>query len=145
MGAWFLSYENVKTNYNELWYNGSKLEVYAMASSILLVEDDLYLSQGLTELLQKSGYVPCRAWNLSQARQSVYSRNFDLLILDVTLPDGDGISFCRELRASGCATPIFFLTARDEEFDIVTGLDAGGNDYVTRPVCRCSARGWRCL
>ena len=133
MGAWFLSYENVKTNYNELWYNGSKLEVYATASSILLVEDDLYLSQGLTELLQKSGYVPCQAWNLSQARQSVYSRNFDLLILDVTLPDGDGISFCRELRASGCATPIFFLTARDEEFDIVTGLDAGGNDYVTKP------------
>lgn len=133
MGAWFLSYENVKTNYNELWYNGSKLEVYATASSILLVEDDLYLSQGLTELLQKSGYVPCQAWNLSQARQSVYSRNFDLLILDVTLPDGDGSSFCRELRASGCATPILFLTARDEEFDIVTGLDAGGNDYVTKP------------
>ena len=104
-----------------------------MASSILLVEDDLYLSQGLTELLQKSGYVPCQARNLSQARQSVYSRNFDLLILDVTLPDGDGISFCRELRASGCATPILFLTARDEEFDIVTGLDAGGNDYVTKP------------
>lgn len=72
-----------------------------MASSILLVEDDLYLSQGLTELLQKSGYVPCQAWNLSQARQAVQSRNFDLLILDVTLPDGDGISFCRELRANG--------------------------------------------
>lgn len=104
-----------------------------MASSILLVEDDLYLSQGLTELLQKSGYVPCQAWKLSQARQSVYSRNFDLLILDVTLPDGDGISFCRELRARGCAAPILFLTARDEEFDIVTGLDAGGNDYVTKP------------
>ena len=104
-----------------------------MASSILLVEDDLYLSQGLTELLQKSGYVPCQARNLSQARQSVYSRNFDLLILDVTLPDGDGISFCRELRARGCAAPILFLTARDEEFDIVTGLDAGGNDYVTKP------------
>ena len=51
----------------------------------------------------------------------------------MTLPDGDGISFCRELRASGCAAPILFLTARDEEFDIVTGLDAGGNDYVTKP------------
>lgn len=76
-----------------------------MASSILLVEDDLYLSQGLTELLQKSGYVSCRAWNLSQARQSVYSRNFDLLILDVTLPDGDGISFCRELWQGGAPRP----------------------------------------
>lgn len=104
-----------------------------MASSILLVEDDLYLSQGLTELLQKSGYVPCQAQSLSQARQAVQSRSFDLLILDVTLPDGDGISFCRELRARGCAAPILFLTARDEEFDIVTGLDTGGNDYVTKP------------
>lgn len=104
-----------------------------MASPILLVEDDLYLSQGLTELLQKSGYVPCQAQSLSQARLARSSRSFDLLILDVTLPDGDGISFCRELRASGCATPILFLTARDEEFDIVTGLDAGGNDYVTKP------------
>ena len=104
-----------------------------MASSILLVEDDLYLSQGLTELLQKSGYVPCQAQSISQAMQAVQSRSFDLLILDVTLPDGAGISFCRELRASGCATPILFLTARDEEFDIVTGLDAGGNDYVTKP------------
>lgn len=104
-----------------------------MASPILLVEDDPYLSQGLAELLQKSGYVPCQAQSLSQARQAVQSRSFDLLILDVTLPDGDGIFFCRELRASGCATPILFLTARDEEFDIVTGLDAGGNDYVTKP------------
>ena len=104
-----------------------------MASSILLVEDDLYLSQGLTELLQKSGYVPCQAWNLSQARQSVYSRNFDLLILDVTLPDGDGISFCRELRARGCATPILFLTAKTEEADVIQGLGLGGDDYLTKP------------
>ena len=104
-----------------------------MASPILLVEDDLYLSQGLTELLQKSGYVPCQAQSISQARQAVQSRSYDLLILDVTLPDGNGVAFCRELRASGCATPILFLTARDEEFDIVTGLDAGGNDYVTKP------------
>lgn len=104
-----------------------------MASPILLVEDDLYLSQGLTELLQKSGYIPCQAQSISQARQAVQSRSYDLLILDVTLPDGNGVAFCRELRASGCATPILFLTARDEEFDIVTGLDAGGNDYVTKP------------
>ena len=51
----------------------------------------------------------------------------------MTLPDGDGVSFCRELREQGRATPILFLTARDEEFDIVRGLDAGGNDYVTKP------------
>ena len=104
-----------------------------MQENILLVEDDPYLSQGLTELLQKNGYVPFPAAAVSQARAAIQSRSFDLLILDVTLPDGDGVSFCRELREQGRATPILFLTARDEEFDIVRGLDAGGNDYVTKP------------
>ena len=104
-----------------------------MQENILLVEDDPYLSQGLTELLQKNGYVPFPAAAVSQARAAIQSRGFDLLILDVTLPDGDGVSFCRELREQGRATPILFLTARDEEFDIVRGLDAGGNDYVTKP------------
>lgn len=104
-----------------------------MQENILLVEDDAYLSQGLTELLQKNGYVPFPAAALSQARAAIQSRGFDLLILHVTLPDGDGVSFCRELRAQGCTAPILFLTARDEEFDIVRGLDAGGNDYVTKP------------
>lgn len=104
-----------------------------MQENILLVEDDAYLSQGLTELLQKNGYVPFPAAALSQARAAIQSRGFDLLILDVTLPDGDGVSFCRELRGQGRVTPILFLTARDEEFDIVRGLDAGGNDYVTKP------------
>ena len=104
-----------------------------MEEPILLVEDDPYLSQGLTELLQKSGYVPFPAGNLSQARQAIHTQRFELLILDVTLPDGNGVAFCRELRGAGCKTPILFLTARDEEFDIVTGLDAGGNDYVTKP------------
>ena len=104
-----------------------------MEEPILLVEDDPYLSQGLTELLQKSGYVPFPAGNLSQARQAIHTQRFELLILDVTLPDGNGVAFCRELRGTGCKTPILFLTARDEEFDIVTGLDAGGNDYVTKP------------
>lgn len=104
-----------------------------MQENILLVEDDPYLSQGLTELLQKNGYSPFPAATVSQARAAIQSRGFDLLILDVTLPDGDGVSFCRELREQGRATPILFLTARDEEFDIVRGLDAGGNDYVTKP------------
>ena len=108
-------------------------EVFPMQENILLVEDDPYLSQGLTELLQKNGYSSFPAAAVSQARAAIQSRSFDLLILDVTLPDGDGVSFCQELREQGRATPILFLTARDEEFDIVRGLDAGGNDYVTKP------------
>ena len=101
--------------------------------TFFLVEEDAYLSQGLSELLQKNGYVPFPAAALSQARAAIQSRSFDLLILDVTLSDGDGVSFCRELRGQGRVAPILFLTARDEEFDIVRGLDAGGNDYVTKP------------
>lgn len=104
-----------------------------MQEPILLVEDDLPLSQGLLELLEKNGYAPVAAMELAAARKALGKQCFDLLILDVTLPDGDGVRFCRELRERGCGTPILFLTARDEEFDIVRGLDAGGNDYVTKP------------
>lgn len=70
---------------------------------------------------------------LLAAQEYLRSARFDLLIFDVTLPDGDGVSLCQQLRRDGFATPILFLTARDEEYDIVRGLDAGGNDYVTKP------------
>lgn len=104
-----------------------------MNSRILIIEDDRYLSQGLLELMGKNGYTAQAADCLEAARAALNKKTFDLLILDVTLPDGNGVAFCRELRASGNRTPILFLTARDEEFDIVRGLDAGGNDYVTKP------------
>ena len=104
-----------------------------MHEAILIVEDDPYLSQGLTELMEKSGYCPTSADSISSAREALKQQRWDLVILDVTLPDGNGVQFCQSLRQEGCRTPILFLTARDEEFDIVRGLDAGGNDYVTKP------------
>lgn len=104
-----------------------------MQEKILLVEDDSYLSQGLTELLERNGYAVTAADRLLAAQEHLRSVRFDLLIFDVTLPDGDGVSLCQQLRRDGLATPILFLTARDEEYDIVRGLDAGGNDYVTKP------------
>lgn len=104
-----------------------------MREAILIVEDDPYLSQGLTELMDKNGYCPRAADSISSAREDLKQQRWDLMILDVTLPDGNGVHFCQSLRQSGCRTPILFLTARDEEFDIVRGLDAGGNDYVTKP------------
>lgn len=104
-----------------------------MQEKILLVEDDSYLSQGLTELLERNGYAVTAADRLLTAQEYLRSVRFDLLIFDVTLPDGDGVSLCQQLRQDGFATPILFLTARDEEYDIVRGLDAGGNDYVTKP------------
>lgn len=104
-----------------------------MREAILIVEDDPYLSQGLTELIEKNGYCPTSADSISSAREALKQQRWDLVILDVTLPDGNGVQFCQSLRQEGCRTPILFLTARDEEFDIVRGLDAGGNDYVTKP------------
>ena len=104
-----------------------------MKSKILLVEDDLYLREGLQELLQKEGYAPVCAKSISEANALFQADRFDLVILDVTLPDGNGLDFCTHIRHAGADVPILFLTACDEEFQIVRGLDAGADDYVTKP------------
>lgn len=103
-----------------------------MSFSILLVEDDTVLRGGLCELFEREGYAVEAAASASEARVK-YGPAIDLIVLDVTLPDGDGVSLCRRWRGEGVQQPILFLTAKDEEFDIVRGLDAGGNDYVTKP------------
>jgi len=99
---------------------------------ILLVEDDDALRAALEELLRREGYEVKRAANFREARAGLDAA-IDLVMLDVTLPDGDGVSLCKLWRSEGVRTPILFLTAKDEELDIVRGLDAGGNDYVTKP------------
>ena len=99
---------------------------------ILLVEDDAALRGALEELLCREGYDVIKASNVSSARSAMISE-VDLVMLDVGLPDGDGVSLCRQWRDEGVQTPILFLTAKDEELDVVRGLDAGGNDYVTKP------------
>ena len=99
---------------------------------ILLVEDDSALRSALEELLLREGYEVVKVSNVLSARSSM-SGGIDLVMLDVGLPDGDGVTLCRQWRSEGIQTPILFLTAKDEELDIVHGLDAGGNDYVTKP------------
>ena len=99
---------------------------------ILLVEDDTALRGALVELLCREGYDVIKASNVRLARSAMNSE-VDLIMLDVGLPDGDGVSLCRQWRDEGVQTPILFLTAKDEELDVVRGLDAGGNDYVTKP------------
>lgn len=99
---------------------------------LLLVEDDATLRGGLKELFIREGYQVIEAENLRQARERLTSA-VQAIIMDVGLPDGDGVSLCREWRAAGERRPILFLTAKDEEFDVVRGLDSGGNDYVTKP------------
>lgn len=99
---------------------------------ILLVEDDTALRGALEELLIREGYDVVKAPNAQSARSTI-NAEIDLVMLDVGLPDDDGVSLCRHWRSEGIQTPILFLTAKDEELDIVRGLDAGGNDYVTKP------------
>jgi two-component system response regulator RegX3 len=108
-------------------------EAAALASRLLMVEDDPFLRQGLGELLLRERYEVDMAVNAAQAETRVAEWKYDLILLDVGLPDGDGIELCAKWRARGVSTPILFLTARDEEIQIVRGLDAGGNDYVVKP------------
>lgn len=100
---------------------------------ILLLEDDFFLRDGLCELLSKQDYQVTAAKNCGEARAFLQSRSFDLAIFDVMLPDGSGVELVEQLRSEGNDAPVLFLTACDEEYQIVRGLDAGGDDYVTKP------------
>ena len=99
---------------------------------LLLVEDDSVLRSGLIELFTREGYRVIGAGSVREARTKL-DDSVQGIVMDVGLPDGDGVSLCREWRAQGETRPILFLTAKDEEFDVVRGLDSGGNDYVTKP------------
>ena len=101
-------------------------------ATILLVEDDAVLREGLTELFARDGYTVITAGSLREAREKLTDA-VQAVVMDVGLPDGDGVSLCREWRAAGETRPVLFLTAKGEEFDVVRGLDNGGNDYVTKP------------
>lgn len=99
---------------------------------ILLVEDDLSLIDGLQYTLEKNGFAVDVA-RTAAAAHSLAANPHDLLLLDITLPDGTGYEICESLRRRGDNTPIIFLTAADEEINIIRGLDCGGDDYITKP------------
>lgn len=101
--------------------------------AILIVEDDSFLRGGLYELLKKEGYDVSVAANCAQACSQVSNSGLDMIILDVMLPDGSGFDLCAKWRKSGVAAPILFLTSCGDEIQIVRGLDAGGDDYITKP------------
>lgn len=99
---------------------------------IFFVEDDLSLIHGLSFALRQQGYEVIVARTCLEAETLWQAGGFDLVILDVTLPDGSGFDLCRLIRQSS-KVPILFLTAADEETDIIMGLDIGGDDYITKP------------
>lgn len=101
---------------------------------LLLVEDDRAVAIGIEYSLKKEGFSVTHKNNLESARESLKEEEFDLVLLDITLPDGDGYDFCFEIRENKNDIPIIFITACDEECNVVLGLDLGGDDYVTKPI-----------
>lgn len=98
---------------------------------IVIVEDDKTLSNGVAIALKNSDYIIYQAYTLREARD-LLTQELDLVILDINLPDGNGLDFLCEVRKQS-SLPIILLTANDMEFDIVTGLEMGADDYITKP------------
>ena len=99
---------------------------------ILLIEDDITLGNGIRLALQNPSLQITLCHTLAEGRNILDRENFDLLILDINLPDGSGLNLLNEVRKTS-AVPIILLTAKDMEMDIVTGLESGADDYITKP------------
>lgn len=100
--------------------------------NIMLVEDDKALVLGMEYALKKEGYNVISAGTINEA-QKLLDNSIELVLLDVSLPDGNGYDFCKELRTKS-NVPVIFITALDGEANIVFGLDIGADDYITKPV-----------
>jgi DNA-binding response OmpR family regulator len=101
--------------------------------TILILEDDTALCKGIELALKTPDRHFTLCFSLAEARANLQDGLLDLFILDINLPDGSGLDFCSELRAAGYSAPILMLTANDTELDMVTGLEHGADDYVTKP------------
>jgi DNA-binding response OmpR family regulator len=101
-------------------------------SRLLLVEDDEALALGIEFTLIDEGYEVLRASTFNEGKRLFENEGFDLIILDVNLPDGSGYELCKYIRSKS-DVPIIFLTALDEEVNVVLGFEIGGDDYITKP------------
>lgn len=103
---------------------------------LLLVEDDLRLSENIAKHLKKNLFAVDTVFNIEDASFQIeeFANEYDLILLDINLPDGDGFEFCQKIRQQGCSLPIIIMTARSEVSDKVKGLDLGADDYISKPV-----------
>ena len=104
-----------------------------MPYDILIIEDDIFICDALSMLLQKEGHNIDTANTVVSADLKINQSQYDLLILDNLLPDGKGFDLCRKIRAKEDLTPIIIITACDDEAQIIEGLEAGADDYITKP------------
>lgn len=101
-------------------------------NKILVIEDDVALNNGIVLSLKQENYDFTQSFTVKDAEKYLSETEFDLIILDVNLPDGNGFDLCKKIRQYS-STPIIFLTANDMEIDVVTGLELGADDYITKP------------
>lgn len=99
---------------------------------ILIIEDDTTLREGIGMALQSADTKVLQANDLAQGREQLGKKAFDLVLLDINLPDGSGLTLLREIKEAG-NTPVILLTANDTEMDVVSGLEHGADDYITKP------------
>ena len=102
-------------------------------TKILLLEDDTVLAESLIELLESEGFDVVHANSGDNALEKTFSQNFDMLLLDVNVPDIDGFELLKSLRESGDKTPAIFLTALSDVASLAHGFDAGADDYIKKP------------
>lgn len=99
---------------------------------ILLIEDNETIIKGLEYTLEQEGYNVETAENIIKAKTKIKKEQYNIYLLDISLPDGEGYEICKIIKEKG-NFPVIFLTAKDEETDIVQGLDMGADDYITKP------------
>ncbi len=104
-----------------------------MKKKILLVEDNIEINKSNTEALEMEGYDVYTALSIAEAREHLKSVTPDIILLDVMLDDGNGMDFCKELRAEGHSMPVMFITCIDEKAGLVDGLQSGGDMYMSKP------------
>ena len=100
--------------------------------NILMIEDDSTIAFGVKYALEQEGFNIDICKDLESSRKNIQEKEYSIILLDVMLPDGNGYDFCKEIRENN-EIPVIFLTACDEEVNIVMGLDIGGDDYMTKP------------
>ncbi len=102
-------------------------------TSLLLLEDDPNLSESVSEYLEDQGFRVTCAYDASSAEDLLYEQRFDLLLLDVNVPGGDGFSLLKASRKEGNSTPAIFITSRNAMSDVEEGFESGGDDYIRKP------------
>lgn len=104
-----------------------------MKPKLLLLEDDPNLSESVGEYLEENGYEVVYVYDAQEAEDAIFEHAFDLLLLDVNVPGGDGFSLLKSSRAQGNATPAIFITSRGAMNDLESGFESGGDDYLRKP------------